>query len=271
MQLMPLDLPAPVAPAISMWGVVARSRNTALPAMSLPMATSSGLVALAASGELRRSPSATSWRWWLGTSTPIAERPGMGARMRTSTAAIAYAMSFWRLVTRATLTPGPSSSSYRVTVGPTVIPSSVVSTPCDASDSCNITPRASTALRSIFCSPGRSRNVIGGSTQAPTLVPSGLTGPGWLPVETVGLAVRRRFGAASSPTNSSPSAAKSYRPDPEPASADTSPATSYGAAIGESPVTAPSRSLLSVEMLLIPDLAARPNGAPTAARKPPVF
>ena len=45
MQLMPLDLPAPVAPAISRCGVVARSRNTALPAMSLPMATSSGSVA----------------------------------------------------------------------------------------------------------------------------------------------------------------------------------------------------------------------------------
>ena len=45
MQLMPLDLPAPVAPAISRCGVVARSRNTALPAMSLPMATSSGPVA----------------------------------------------------------------------------------------------------------------------------------------------------------------------------------------------------------------------------------
>ncbi len=89
MQLMPLDLPAPVAPAISRCGVVARSRNTALPAMSLPTATSSGPVAAAASGDASRSPSATSWRVWLGTSTPIAERPGIGARMRTSTAAIA--------------------------------------------------------------------------------------------------------------------------------------------------------------------------------------
>ena len=39
-------------------------------------------------------------------------------------------MSFCRLVTRATLTPGPSSNSYRVTVGPTVIPTSDVVTPC---------------------------------------------------------------------------------------------------------------------------------------------
>ena len=45
MQLMPLDLPAPVAPAISRCGVDDRSMNTARPAMSLPTATSSGWVA----------------------------------------------------------------------------------------------------------------------------------------------------------------------------------------------------------------------------------
>ena len=42
MLLMPLDLPAPVVPAMSMCGVVDKLRNTARPAMSLPMATSSG-------------------------------------------------------------------------------------------------------------------------------------------------------------------------------------------------------------------------------------
>ena len=50
MQLRLLDLPAPVAPAMSRWGVVARLRKTARPAMSLPMATSSGWVAWRASG-----------------------------------------------------------------------------------------------------------------------------------------------------------------------------------------------------------------------------
>ena len=89
MQLMQLDLPAPVAPAISRWGVVARLRNTDRPAMSLPIATSSGWVAVLASGEARMSPRLTSWRVWLGTSTPMAERPGIGARMRTSVAAMA--------------------------------------------------------------------------------------------------------------------------------------------------------------------------------------
>ena len=83
------DLPAPVAPAMRMWGILARSAITARPLMSRPMATSSGLVAALASGEARMSPTATSWRLSLGTSTPMACLPGMGARMRTSAAAIA--------------------------------------------------------------------------------------------------------------------------------------------------------------------------------------
>ena len=60
MQLIPLDLPAPVAPAISRWGVVEMSRNTARPAMSLPIATCNGCDASVASGDTIRSPSATS-------------------------------------------------------------------------------------------------------------------------------------------------------------------------------------------------------------------
>ena len=42
-----------------------------------------------ASADAMMSPRLTSWRVWFGTSTPIAERPGIGARMRTSVAAIA--------------------------------------------------------------------------------------------------------------------------------------------------------------------------------------
>ena len=89
MQLMQLDLPAPVAPATSRWGIVDRFIITARPAMSRPTATSSGWVAFLASGEARMSPSDTRCRLWLGTSTPMAERPGMGARMRTSAEAMA--------------------------------------------------------------------------------------------------------------------------------------------------------------------------------------
>ena len=41
-ELMQLDLPAPVAPAMSTWGMAARFSITARPAMSRPTATSNG-------------------------------------------------------------------------------------------------------------------------------------------------------------------------------------------------------------------------------------
>ena len=88
-ELMQEDLPAPVAPAMRMWGISARLTMTGRPAMSRPRATSRGWTARRASMLERTSPSVTSWRCWFGTSTPIAERPGMGARMRTSGEAIA--------------------------------------------------------------------------------------------------------------------------------------------------------------------------------------
>ena len=75
-ELMQLDLPAPVAPAMSRCGIVARFISTAVPSMSRPTATSSGWLARLASGEARMSPRATSWRSLLGTSTPMAWRPG---------------------------------------------------------------------------------------------------------------------------------------------------------------------------------------------------
>ncbi len=111
MLLIQLDLPAPVWPAMSTCGNVARFENTARPAMSRPIATSSGCFVFFASGLLRMSPRVTSGRILLGTSTPIALRPGMGARMRTSWLAIAYAISLERLVTLLTFTPAASSSS----------------------------------------------------------------------------------------------------------------------------------------------------------------
>ncbi len=88
-ELMHDDFPAPVAPAMRMCGMVARFSRTGRPAMSRPRATSRGWVAAWASAEVRMSPRATSWRCWLGTSTPMADRPGMGARIRTSAAAMA--------------------------------------------------------------------------------------------------------------------------------------------------------------------------------------
>ena len=49
---------------------------------------------------------------------PMADLPGIGDRIRTSALATAYAMFRLSAVTFSTLTAGPSSTSYRVTVGP---------------------------------------------------------------------------------------------------------------------------------------------------------
>ena len=89
MEFMHDDLPEPVAPEMRMWGISARLDMTARPAMSRPIATSSGCDAERASLDSRMSRSETSWRLRLGTSTPMADLPGMGARMRTSGDAMA--------------------------------------------------------------------------------------------------------------------------------------------------------------------------------------
>ena len=78
------DLPAPVAPAMRMCGILARLATTYPPSMSLPSATTSGWWLAAAARERSTSPRATSSRSLLGISTPTALLPGIGLRIRTS-------------------------------------------------------------------------------------------------------------------------------------------------------------------------------------------
>ena len=82
--LMQVDLPAPVAPAISMCGILARFATTVRPSTSLPRPTTIGWWSPAATGERSTSPSDTISRSVLGISTPIADLPGIGDRIRTS-------------------------------------------------------------------------------------------------------------------------------------------------------------------------------------------
>ena len=82
------DLPEPVVPATSRCGIFARSVQTELPAMSLPSHTDSGEPdggpPCSPRSRRKMSPRYTiRWRL-LGTSTPTACLPGMGARMRMS-------------------------------------------------------------------------------------------------------------------------------------------------------------------------------------------
>ena len=81
------DLPEPVVPAIRRCGMRDRSVQTELPEMSLPSQTESGLAVAGRSSKM--SPSVTMFGLRLGTSTPTACLPGIGARMRISVVASA--------------------------------------------------------------------------------------------------------------------------------------------------------------------------------------
>ena len=71
----------------------------------------------------------TKSRTLFGTSTPMADRPGMGAMIRTSGVASAYAMSSASDRTRFTLVPASTSTSYIVTVGPRCAAGTLAATP----------------------------------------------------------------------------------------------------------------------------------------------
>jgi hypothetical protein len=79
-----VDLPAPVAPAIRMCGIFARFATTVVPSTSLPRPTTIGWSSATAAGDRSTSPRLTISRSLLGISTPIADLPGIGDRMRTS-------------------------------------------------------------------------------------------------------------------------------------------------------------------------------------------
>ena len=123
------DLPLPVLPAMSRWGILHRSATCATPAMSLPSAMPRGEVMrkkLWLSNTLRIY---TGVFLWLGTSMPTAGLPGMGASMRTSATARFRAISSASEVMRLILTPAMGCTSYRVTEGPREISSTRVRTP----------------------------------------------------------------------------------------------------------------------------------------------
>ncbi len=81
------DLPEPVAPAISICGILAISETTTLPAISFPTAKARLDWKSLNSFVSSKSRSPTGMVSLLGTSIPIAAFPGMGASIRISIAA----------------------------------------------------------------------------------------------------------------------------------------------------------------------------------------
>jgi hypothetical protein len=119
MALMQTDLPEPVAPAISKCGIFARSEMSGLPETSLPRAIGNSALVLTQSSLSMISRMPTGVGCWLGTSTPTAALPGIGARMRTDCARMPRAMFLSRPAIFSTRTPAAGEISYRVMTGPT--------------------------------------------------------------------------------------------------------------------------------------------------------
>ena len=105
------DLPAPVAPATSRCGILARFAQIKLPSTSLPRAITIGWWSFPATLERSTSPRETISLSLFGISIPTADFPGIGERILTSLLATAYAMFLLKAVIASTLTPEPSSTS----------------------------------------------------------------------------------------------------------------------------------------------------------------
>ena len=105
------------------------------------------------------SPKATISRSAFGISIPTADFPGIGERMRTSLLATAYEIFLASAVMRSTLTAFPSSTSYRVTVGPRINPVTSASISNCLNTSVNAATTVSFALLLLLdAGPVRSRS-----------------------------------------------------------------------------------------------------------------
>ena len=137
-ELVHTDLPEPVVPAMSRWGILAIFPTMQFPPMSLPTAKET-LEALS----VKAVEPMTEWiltgeTSLLGTSIPTIDIwSGIGA-MRTPVAPNAKAISSARLVNLFSRTPWSNSSSYRVTEGPQLILVTVTPTPKFRSVCCNL-------------------------------------------------------------------------------------------------------------------------------------
>ena len=115
------DLPVPVRPAISRWGMSARSKTSGMPLTSLPRKSGIRHSLDCPSTPAITSPSRTMSRWSLGTSMPTVVLPGIGATIRTLGTARAIARSSARLMILETRRPASSSISNWVMTGPVSI------------------------------------------------------------------------------------------------------------------------------------------------------
>ena len=110
MALTATDLPDPVVPATSRWGMLARSSTTGAPDICLPRAIGSLISGLRKARVSSSSRSTTISRSSLGSSMPSTVRPGMTAT-RADNADMFLAMSSESPMMRLALIPASGSSS----------------------------------------------------------------------------------------------------------------------------------------------------------------
>jgi len=110
MVLMATDLPEPVVPATSRWGILARSAMTGSPPIVLPSAIGSFSLAVMKSWLASISRKSTFSRLAFGSSMPMALRPATRAT-RAEIADMERAISSARPITRLERVPGAGSSS----------------------------------------------------------------------------------------------------------------------------------------------------------------
>ncbi len=124
--LMATDLPDPVEPAISRWGMVFSSAVTMRPLMSLPIESVVRDLLSANSRDSMISRSQMVSRLALGTCTPTVDLPAMRS-ISTLSAFRAREISSFRPVMRESLMPASGLNSKVVTTGPGLI---CVTWPC---------------------------------------------------------------------------------------------------------------------------------------------
>src|SRR5690606_11037558 len=118
--LRPTDFPWPVAPAMSRWGILARSTTKVSLLIVLPKAMGSSISAFWNLLEAMTDRMDTTVAFLLGTSIPTVPLPGMGAMILMPNAASESAMSSSRFLILEILIPASGTISYKVTVGPMV-------------------------------------------------------------------------------------------------------------------------------------------------------
>ena len=144
------DFPDPVVPAISKWGISARSSVAISPVVFLPMARFNLESDVANFSELITDLKYTVAGLRFGISIPTEDLPGMGAITRTRLASMTLARSSESWTNLFTRTPSAGSTSNNVITGPGLTLTTFPSTPNVNNDCVRKFARSTSSSRLIL-------------------------------------------------------------------------------------------------------------------------